>query len=74
MYRRGDRSHAMALTQWGCRGYMLILTHPDRHQRNIVILLLIRCVGLHIIDDSIHDLFYRNVSWDARQYLNLMKW
>ena len=41
------------------------LTHPDRYQRNIVVLLFIRCVGFHIIDDSIHYLFYRHFSWDA---------
>ena len=66
MYRRKDI----------CGGYGDIeaiwanLTHPNRNQRNIIVLLLIRRVDLHITDDGIHHLFYRHLSWDMYNTYN----
>ena len=54
-------------TMWGYGDIEAIwanLTHPNRNQRNIIVLLLIRRVDLHITDDGIHHLFYRHLSWD----------
>ena len=57
MYRRAGRSYYGGI---GLNGFIEAiwanLTHSDCYQRNIVVLLFIRCVILHIIDDSITTL------------------